>query len=67
MSEEAPESKIDSANLRLLRNLQQRKVVELCPIPRELYTGGECRRVMVQSANAVLTIDGGKGTYSVKA
>ena len=67
MSEEAPESKIDSANLRLLRNLQQRKVVELCPIPRELYTGGEYPRVMVQSADAMLAIDGGKGTYSVKA
>ena len=67
MSEEAPESKIDSANLRLLRNLQQRKVVELCPIRRELYTGGEYPRVMVQSADAMLAIDGGKGTYSVRA
>ena len=64
MSDDAPESKIDSANMRLLRNLQQRRVVEVCPIPRELYTGGEYRKVMIESADAMLAIGGGKGTYS---
>ena len=64
MSDEAPEAKIDDANLRLLRNLEQRNVVELCPIRRELFTGGEYRKVMVKRADAMIAIGGGKGTYS---
>ena len=64
MSDEAPESKIGDTNLRLLRNLEQRNVVELCPIRRELFTGGEYRKVMAERADAVLAIGGGKGTYS---
>ena len=64
MSDAAPESKIGPANLRLLRNLQQRNVVELCPIRREVFTGGEYRKVMVERADAMLAIGGGKGTYS---
>ena len=47
MSDEAPESKIEPANLRLLRNLEQRNVVELCPIRREVFTGGEYRKAMI--------------------
>ena len=64
MSDVAPDSKIDDANLRLLRDLEQRNVVELCPIRREVFTGGEYRKVMVEKADAMLTIGGGKGTYS---
>ena len=64
MSDEAPESKIDDANLRLLRNLEQRNVIELCPIRREVFTGGEYRKVMVERADAMIAIGGGKGTYS---
>ena len=64
MSDEAPESKIDDANLRLLRNLEQRNVVELFPIRREVFTGGEYRKVMVERADAMIAIGGGKGTYS---
>ena len=64
MSDEAPESKIDDANLRLLRNLEQRNVIELCPIRREVFTGGESRKVMVERADAMIAIGGGKGTYS---
>ena len=64
MSDEAPESKIDDANLRLLRNLEQRGVVELFPIRMEVFTGGEYRRVMLEQANAMVAIGGGKGTYS---
>ena len=48
MSDAAPESKIGYANLRLLRNLERRNVVELCPIRREVFTGGEYRKVMVE-------------------
>ena len=64
MSDEAPESKIDPANLRLLRNLEQRNLIELCPIRREVFTGGEYRKVMIEGADAMLAIGGGKGTYS---
>ncbi len=64
MSDQAPESKIDDANLRLLRNLEQRNVVELCSIRREVFTGGEYRKVMVERADAMIAIGGGKGTYS---
>ncbi|MXZ91528.1 MAG: hypothetical protein F4W95_14445 [Chloroflexi bacterium] len=64
MSDKAPESKIDDDNLRLLRNLEQRNVIELCPIRREVFTGGEYRRVMIERADAMLAIGGGKGTYS---
>ena len=64
MSDLAPESKIDDANLRLLRDLEQRNVVELCPIRREVFTGGEYRKLMVEEADAMLAIGGGKGTYS---
>ena len=64
MSDEAPESRIGDTNLRLLRNLEQRKVVELCPIRRELFTGGEYRTVMTERADAMIAIGGGKGTYS---
>ena len=51
-------------NLRLLRNLEQRNVIERCPIRREVFTGGEYRKVMVEKADAMLAIGGGKGTYS---
>ena len=64
MSDEAPESKIDDVNLRLLRNLEQRNVIERCPIRREMFTGGEYRRLMVAGADAMVAIGGGKGTYS---
>ena len=64
MSEAAPESRIDAANLRLLKNLEQRNVVELFPIRREVFTGGEYRRVMIEQADAMVAVGGGKGTYS---
>lgn len=64
MSDAAPESKIDDANLRLLRDLEQRNVVEICTIRREVFTGGEYRRVMNEQADAMVAIGGGKGTYS---
>lgn len=64
MSDAAPEFRIDDANLRLLRNLQQRNVVEICPIRREVFSGGEYRKAMIEKADAMLAIGGGKGTYS---
>ena len=64
MSDAAQESTIDIANLRLLRDLEQRKVVERLHIPHEVFTGGEYRKLMIGKANALLAIGGGKGTYS---
>ena len=64
MSDQAPESKIDDANLELLRNLEQRNVVERTHIRREVYTGGEYRTVMTDLADAMVALGGGKGTYS---
>ena len=64
MSDVAWESKIDDAGLRLLRNLEQRNTVQLCHIRREVFTGGEYRRVMVEESDAMLAIGGGKGTYA---
>ena len=64
MSDEAPGSKIAPDNLRLLRNLEQRNIVEICPIRREVFTGGEYRNAMIERADAMLAIGGGKGTYS---
>ncbi len=64
MSDVAWESKIEDAGLRLLRNLEQRNAVELCHIRREVFTGGEYRRVMVEESDAMLAIGGGKGTYA---
>ena len=64
MSDKARESKIHDAGLRLLRNLEQRNVLEFHHIRREVFTGGEYRRVMVEKSDAMLAIGGGKGTYA---
>ena len=64
MSVEAPETKIDDSNLKLLRSLEQRKVVERCHIRRETFTGGAYRSAMIEWSDAMLAIGGGKGTYS---
>lgn len=64
MSDKARESKIDDAGLRLLRNLEQRNVVEFYHIRREVFTGGEYRKAMVEKSDAMLAIGGGKGTYA---
>ncbi len=64
MSDKAAESKIDNANLRLLRDLEQRNVVELYHIRREVFTGGEYRSMMIEHSDAMLAIGGGKGTYT---
>ena len=64
MSDLAPESKIDDANLHLLRNLEQRNVIERFHIRHEVFTGGEYRAEMTGRADAMLAVGGGKGTYS---
>ena len=64
MSDKARESNIDDANLRLLKNLEQRGVVELCTIRGEVFTGGEYRKAMAERSDAMLAIGGGKGTYA---
>ena len=64
MSDDAPESRIDEANLRLLTGLEQRNVVERLHIRRQVFTGGAYRETMVERADAMLAIGGGRGTYS---
>ena len=64
MSDEAQESTIDIANLKLLRDLERRKVVERLHIPDEVFTGGKYRKQMIDNADAMLAIGGGKGTFS---
>ena len=64
MSDQAPASRIDDDNLKLLRNLEQRNVVERFHIRREVYTGGEYRTAMTELADAMVAVGGGKGTYA---
>ena len=64
MSDVAQETKIDSANLKLLRDLEQRRLVERFHIPDEVFTGGRYRERMIDIADAMLAIGGGKGTFS---
>ena len=64
MSDKAPESKIDESGLRLLRDLEQRRVLESHYIPRELFTGAEYREAMIERCDAMLAVGGGKGTYT---
>ena len=60
MSDQAPESKIDDTNLKLLGNLEQRNVVERTHIRREVYTGGEYRTVMTDLADAMVVVGGAR-------
>ena len=64
MSDYAPDSEIDDANLKLLKNLEQRNVVERSHIRQEVFTGGEYRADMTDWADAMVAVGGGKGTYS---
>ncbi len=64
MSDEAWQSRISDAGLHLLRNLEHRNAIYLHHVRREVFTGGEYRKVMVERADAMLAIGGGKGTYS---
>ncbi len=64
MSDEAWESKIGDVNLRLLMNLEHNKAVEVHYIRRQVFTGGEYRMTMIEMADAMLAIGGGKGTYA---
>ena len=64
MSDQAPNTKIAAADLKLLGKLEQRNVVERVHIRREVYTGGEYRTVMADLADAMVAVGGGKGTYS---
>lgn len=65
MSDAAAESKIDATNLLTLKELQQRNVIEIHHIRREVFTGGEYRNAELGLADAMLAIGGGKGTYSI--
>lgn len=65
MSDAATESKIDYANLLTLKELQQRNVIKIHHIRREVFTGGKYRKAALDLADAMLAIGGGKGTCSI--
>lgn len=65
MSDDAWERKMADRHRRTITNLQQRGVLEVEYIRRELYTGGEYRRSEQEIADALVALGGGKGTYTV--
>ncbi len=65
MSDDAWERKMADRHRRTFTNLQQRGVLEVEYIRRELYTGGEYRHSEQEIADALVALGGGKGTYTV--
>ena len=65
MSDDAWERKMADRHRRTFTNLQQRGVLEVEYIRRELYTGGEYRHSEREIADALVALGGGKGTYTV--
>ena len=65
MSDAAIEDRIGTKNLMLLRDLEQRHAAEVYPIRRERFTGGEYRKALIERADGMVALGGGKGTYSI--
>ena len=65
VSDDAWQRKMDERNRQTFANLQQRGVLEVERIRRELYTGGEYRRSECELADCLVALGGGKGTYTV--
>ena len=65
MADDAWQSRMDEGNRRTFSNWQQRGVLEVERIRREIFTGGEYRRTECELADAMVALGGGKGTYSV--
>ena len=65
VSDDAWERKMDEPNRQTFANLQQRGVLQVERIRRELYTGGEYRRSECELADGLVALGGGKGTYTV--
>ena len=65
MSDDAWLTRMNESNRKTFSNLQQRGTLEVERIPRELFTGGEYRRIQCELAHAMVAMGGGKGTYSV--
>ena len=65
MSDDAWERKMADRHRRTFTNLQQRGVLQVEYIRRELYTGGEYRRSEQEIADALVALGGGTGTYVV--
>ena len=65
MSDDAWTIRMNDENRKTFMNLQQRRALEVERIPRELFTGGEYRRIQCELADAMVAMGGGKGTYSV--
>ena len=65
VSDDAWQRKMDERNRLTFANLQQRGVLEVERIRKELYTGGEYRRSECELADGLVALGGGKGTYTV--
>ena len=65
LSDDAWERKMDDRNRGTFNYLQQHGVLSIEYIRRELYTGGEYRRSECELADGLVTLGGGKGTYTV--
>ena len=65
MSDDARAKKLSRENLKVLRNLEQRRAVSVNYLRREQFTGGAYRAEQMNRADAMLAIGGGKGTYAL--
>ena len=65
MSDDAWLTRMSEDNRRTFSNLQQRGVLEVERIKREVYAGGKYRGIECELADALVSLGGGKGTYSV--
>ena len=65
MSDDAWLTRMSEDNRRTFSNLQQRGVLEVERIKLEVYAGGKYRGIECELADALVSLGGGKGTYSV--
>ena len=65
MSDDAWLTRMSEDNRRTFSKLQQRGVLEVERIKREVYAGGKYRGIECELADALVSLGGGKGTYSV--
>ena len=65
MSDDAWPTRMSEDNRRTFSTLQQRGVLEVKRIKRDVYAGGKYRGIECELADALVSLGGGKGTYSV--
>lgn len=65
MSDDAWDRNMNDDNRQIFTSLQQRGVLEIERIRREEFTGGAYRRSECELADVMVSVGGGKGTYSL--